>query len=144
MTRRSPPSPTLLLATFYLLVKSQRVATEPVLTVWHRLAALRWPDRPFEAQPVQRSLLLACRIARRLGLLETCLVRSLVTARLLMGHPDVRLNIGMDTGASQTPQGHAWVEVEGANISDPPGVQVSGTMRVTHRIDLSDGTIDGP
>lgn len=143
MASRSAPSPRLMLATFYLLLKSQQVDRFPIPAMWQRLTGCRWPRSTFTPEQVQHSVALASRVAKRLGLLETCLVRSLVTARLLLRQPNVRLNIALDTAVSDTPQGHAWVEIDGRNISDPPGTRVSGTMRTTHRIDLGDDNIDG-
>jgi len=135
-----PARPSLLLATAYLVWQAQRVRHCGVLTTWEQLAALPRPQQTYEPALVQRSVLFVCALAGRLGLLNSCLVRALVTARLLRGHDRVVLHIGIDSRATgHTPEGHAWVELAGDNISDPLQQLLPPQIRITHSIHLSNG-----
>ena len=135
-----PPRPILLTATLYLVIKAQAVKQQGILRTWDDLKALKWPDSHFQPADIHKAVLFVCSLAGKLGLLNSCLVRSLVAGRLLANHSDVRLLIGINTAApnhAPQPTGHAWVEVSGVNISDPLGQEIPQNLRVTHSINLS-------
>jgi hypothetical protein len=62
----------------------------------------------------------ACRIAGLLYGLDTCLTRSLLLASLLRRHHPTLLHIGFfgDLQGTERVRGHAWVTVNGINVSD--------------------------
>lgn len=62
----------------------------------------------------------AVHAARFLGGLDTCLTRALLLASLLREQADTSVHIGFRTDKSQlgTVNGHAWVTVNGRNVSD--------------------------
>jgi hypothetical protein len=78
---------------------------------------------PLKCTPneARRAALRALRYLSKLRLVrDTCLARSLVVGVLLSHLPNVRLHIGFDVAARRetTPSGHAWVTVDGVNVSD--------------------------
>jgi hypothetical protein len=62
----------------------------------------------------------AGRLVAAFGGLNTCLTRSLVLAALLSDREGVRLHVGFRTASDHAsiPDGHAWVTLDGANVSD--------------------------
>jgi hypothetical protein len=52
--------------------------------------------------------------------LDTCLTRSLVLATLLSDRDGVRLHVGFRAGPDDAsmPEGHAWITLDGVNVSD--------------------------
>jgi hypothetical protein len=93
----------------------------PLLRVVARLMAQ--PLLPFKCNPneARRAALRALRYLSKLRLVtDTCVARSLVVGVLLSHLPNVRLHIGFDVagGRETAPSGHAWVTVDGVNVSD--------------------------
>jgi hypothetical protein len=96
------------------------------LSVWHsRCAAVR-----------------ASRAVGLIGGLDSCVTRSLVLASLLRDHEHVDICIGfrlsMNAGDSDSPQGHAWVCVAGANVSDSVDESSSAAFHESYRLHLRD------
>lgn len=130
----------LLVATGYLSLKAQSVTRRSILQVWDTLRTTQRPTRRFDPDQVLRSVLLVSAIARRLGFDGSCLVRALVSGRLLLGRDELQLKIGMHTrhDSPASPAGHAWVELSGRNLSDPTNEKPPATgFRVTHTIQLT-------
>jgi hypothetical protein len=97
---------------------------------------------PANARPLDIRLA-ATRASRhigRLGGLDSCITRSLVIARLLRDQDDVSLHLGFmpadEPGKAIT--GHAWVCLDGANISDPAPESIATRFLETNRLDLRD------
>lgn len=78
-----------------------------------------------EAQRVVRRA--ASRLAR-LGLTNTCLIRSLVLATLLADREEVRVHLGFEPVSDWTKalRGHAWVSLHGQSLPDPSAATVDG------------------
>lgn len=82
----------------------------------------------------------ASRYIGRFGGLDSCVTRSLVIARLLRDRGDVCLRLGFmpvdESGKAVA--GHAWVCLDGVNISDPAPESISSQFLETNRLDLID------
>lgn len=80
----------------------------------------------------------ATRCIGRLGGLDSCLTRSLVIARLLRDRDNVSLCLGFmpadDPGMAIT--GHAWVCIDGTNISDKTSGFATTQVVETNRLEL--------
>jgi hypothetical protein len=66
----------------------------------------------------------ASRYVGYVGGLDSCVTRSLVIATLLRGRGNITLAVGFlrTTNPGGEPEGHAWVCLDGVNVSDPdPG-----------------------
>ena len=137
---KDPLHPLLPPAAILLLIKSQAVKKTTLPDVLRTINETRWPDKRFAVEEVQKTVGLVCRIAGRLGLLNSCIVRTLMTARLLKGRSGLMLHIGVHKVPSVHHQGigHAWVELEGKNVSDFPWeVSYTRDVQIVRSFDLS-------
>lgn len=75
------------------------------------------------------------RLAAQLGSLNSCLSRSLAIAALAANRKRVQLFIGFraDAASARSILGHAWVTVDGRNLSDPPGSAVNTSIYAISR-----------
>ncbi len=84
-----------------------------------RLCASRGLPRRVGAAEGRRATRRACsRLARHLGALDSCLIRSLVLGSLLADQEKVRLHIGLRKKADSGDPlaGHAWVTLAGLPV----------------------------
>jgi hypothetical protein len=82
----------------------------------------------------------ASRYIGRIGGLDSCVTRSLVLARLLRNWNSVTVVIGFRgrDAVGEPISGHAWVCVDGKNVSDPDPAAVSAVFTETHRLEPRD------
>lgn len=129
----------LLASAGYLSLRAQAVKNRDLLTVWETIKTSAAPSGPYLPDEVLRSVLIASAMTRRLGMEGSCLVRSLVAGRLLLGQKGLLLHIGMHTDRNETssPTGHAWIALSGRNLSDPPEQGLPQGLIITRTIELT-------
>ncbi len=91
----------------------------PLPALIDRLCAARGLPHRVDAGEGARATSRACsRLARYLGALDTCLIRSLVVGSLLADQEEVRLHIGLRREADDEDPlaGHAWVSLAGRPV----------------------------
>jgi hypothetical protein len=95
--------------------KAQRVSKDPLPQVVESLAGRRNGPKVFSEDELGLAAARAtARWSRWFGGVDTCLVRSLVLAALLIGRGEVVLHIGFRPGESEANlDGHAWVTLDG-------------------------------
>jgi hypothetical protein len=102
---------------------ASEVTTGQTLTdVLRRLTSRRRLPRQIPAVRARCATIRACRVLRPFWTLDaSCVVRSLVVGTLLSDHPNVYLHIGFHAGprSEGSDRGHAWVTLDGVNVSDP-------------------------
>lgn len=97
---------------------------EPVLTVLERLQRLSGASGELDPYRAHCATLRAARGLERLGLPNTCLLRSMVLGTLLAGHPDTLIHLGFELRPRA--RGHAWVSVNGRVIPGPSAACIDG------------------
>jgi hypothetical protein len=112
-----------------------------IATVTDSLAKLlqkapRW-SAALSTREVSCAAARAGRIIARFGRLDSCLTRSLVCATLVADRSRMYLNIGFRWDAG-TVVGHAWLSIDGKNISDVAPQSISSEYRVLRAIRVSD------
>jgi len=101
-----------------LACKAQRVCQDPLPQVVESLARRRRvPNGYSEDQLGLAAARATTRWSRWFGGVDTCLVRSLVLAALLVGRGEVVLHIGFRPGEREANLGgHAWVTLNGRPV----------------------------
>jgi hypothetical protein len=101
----------------------------------------RWLPVPAHAglHDVRCAAYRASRYIGRFGGLDSCVTRSLVMASLLRERGEVSIAIGFthEGGAGGVPSGHAWVCLNGTNVSDLNAQSVSADFVETHQLQVS-------
>lgn len=102
---------------------AQRVRRAPVTAVADELVRLPWLPRAVRPEAARRAAVRAGRLLGRLGLLDSCLTRALVTGALLSDQPEVTLHVSVPqvSHARVVGSGHAWVCLAGENVTDGAG-----------------------
>jgi len=111
-------SPRLLLSALRLYRRAQQVHATPIEDVYQALLMDRRVATGSEPENIRRTVLFMARILGGLGLDTSCLVRSLVAARLLSDQQGVEMHLAFHEPAGKTTLGHAWVTIHGINVSD--------------------------
>jgi hypothetical protein len=129
----SPREIALFLHALRLARRAQDVGRIPLprlVTVLPRLSGL---PRHVDADDALRATLRAVsRGERWFGWLGTCLVKALVLSALVADRQDVELVLGVRRGTGGAPvDGHAWVRVEGREISLLGSQEAEGEGYVT-------------
>jgi len=91
-----------------LALAAQQVRHERVDHVIPQLQAARYLPERADVEEAKRATLLACRLLGRLGMLNSCLTRSLVLGSLISDRPGVVINFGFRPNDTVT-EGHAWI-----------------------------------
>ncbi|HVN76622.1 MAG TPA: lasso peptide biosynthesis B2 protein [Thermoanaerobaculaceae bacterium] len=140
-TRFSVREIALFLHALRLSVKAQRVQRRSLEDVAGALVRTRPLPRGVGADAAARAAGRACsRVKRWAGGLDTCLTRSLVAGALLADRPGVVLHVGF-RGQATGPlhEGHAWVTLDGRNVTDARDGEHAGPFTEALRVPLRRG-----
>lgn len=98
--------------------EAQRVCQDPIPQVVRSLAGRRRVPKRFSEDQLGLTAARATeRWSRWFGGVDSCLVRSLVLAALLIGRGEVVVHIGFRPGESEADlDGHAWVTLDGRPV----------------------------
>jgi len=127
----------------YIALKAQKVRKKPLLIVHAALEATRLPRYKASPEDIHKTVIIVCKALNRLGLSGSCLIRALTTGRLLSGHAGLTLNIGFYENHSHDnnlpPEGHAWVCLNGKNMSDPAALLGElDSLQISQSVNLSE------
>ncbi len=115
--------PVLLIHSLRLGLVAQRLrSAQPLAQVQEKMANLPFlPQAVPPEEAIRASARAAGILARRLGLLGSCLVRSMVLGALLADQDGTAVHVGFrsDETAQDELQGHAWVSFRGRVLPSP-------------------------
>jgi hypothetical protein len=123
-----------------VLAASRVISGEPVYTVLQRLTSRRLLPKRLTVEQARCGADRACRFVKRYRPLDdSCLVRALVLGTLLSDRRGVELHIGFrpPMDGQKFAAGHAWVSVNGINVSEPGGILGTGDYVPAKRIPIS-------
>ena len=104
-----------------------------------RLVSHRFLPRRFDPRRARCATARACRLLNRFQTLDaSCVVRSLVIGTILSDRRDVYLHIGFrpESELGKPVCGHAWITLDGVNISDPETVGANDDYIEAKRIPI--------
>lgn len=129
----------LLFSAFYLTHRAQHILTTPLDQVYNQLLSQHWITGDADPTQASRCALFAASLMTRFGYDGGCLVRSLVVARLLCRKPGLMLHIGFHPAAGlpePAPVGHAWIMLDGVNLSDHSPLETSQGIITTRTLSM--------
>jgi hypothetical protein len=134
--RSMVPDPMPLFREVLLILQAGRLvaAAQPVRQgqavprVLNTMCGLRGLPSSVVATTGHRAVERAAVLLGRLGLVNTCLIRSLSLAALLADHPEVQLHLGfrLSDSPGTVLAGHAWVTLGGRALPDETATLVEG------------------
>lgn len=92
-----------------LALKVRKISHTPLDRLIIDLAATRGLPRASRITDAATATQIACRLVGRLGLLNTCITRSVVMGTLIADRPNVTIHIGFRPSESHQTEGHAWL-----------------------------------